>query len=47
MFECKVIQAKDSGWFSVKLSWPEIEAELNKLGKDGWELISTTDVNHY
>jgi hypothetical protein len=34
MWECKIVQ------FDEKVSLPEIEAELNRLGRERWELIS-------
>ena len=34
MWECKILQ------FDEKIALEEIEAELNKLGRERWELVS-------
>lgn len=45
MFEYKLIQANDEGWFRTKFDWQEVQNTLNKLGKEGWELVNAVDVN--
>lgn len=47
MFEYKIIKANDEGWFRTKFDWAEVQSTLNRLGKEGWELVNTIDVNAY
>ena len=40
-FEYKILNLKTMGLVNIILTG-EHEAELNRLGKEGWELVSTT-----
>ncbi|MFL5342442.1 MAG: DUF4177 domain-containing protein [Gemmataceae bacterium] len=40
-WEYKSISFKDSGGFGTTSSPAEVEAKMNMLGKDGWELVAT------
>jgi hypothetical protein len=45
MFEYKILKSADEGWFSVHFDWNKVQKSLNDLGKEGWELVSTLDIN--
>lgn len=45
MFEYKILKFNTTGLFGGKVNLEEIEVELNKLGAEGWELISTVASN--
>ena len=40
----KIIRTQDSGWFSVNIDFSQLEAELNRLGQQGWDLVTSVDV---
>ncbi len=42
-YEYKVIKTKQDGFWNPKLSAESVELELNKLGQEGWELVSAMD----
>jgi hypothetical protein len=35
----------DGSWLGGKIDETKLEARLNELGRDGWELISAFDTN--
>ena len=39
--------AAETGWFTLggKVDGEKLSGELNRLGRDGWELVSTFDTN--
>lgn len=39
--------AADTGWFTLggKVDGEKLSGELNRLGREGWELVSTFDTN--
>jgi hypothetical protein len=45
MFEYKVLKSAEEGWFSTYFDWNKVQVVLNDLGKEGWELVSTLDIN--
>lgn len=49
-FEYKVLAADArGGWLSVggKLDYEALSTKLNELGQQGWEVVTTTDINRY
>ena len=44
-WEYKSVQMDVSGFFSTKLESDQLDAELNALGAEGWELVSAFDLN--
>jgi hypothetical protein len=44
-FEYKTLVFEPNGkWIKViKMETPELESQLNELGKNGWELINSSD----
>ena len=46
-YEYKVVKTQESGFWNPKLDIDTMENELNKLGSEGWELISVADTNYY
>lgn len=46
-YEYKVITTTEEGFWDPKVQEQKIEAELNKLGSEGWELTSVIDTNNY
>ena len=44
-WEYKLLKFNSTGWTGGKIDIIQIENELNLLGDDGWELVSTFDSN--
>lgn len=44
-WEYKTLKVEAKGWLGGKLDAEELTRELNALGRDGWELVSITDLN--
>lgn len=44
-FEYDVLDVPTEGWFGGKVDFEELSTKLNELGKQGWEVVSTTDTN--
>ncbi len=45
-FEYKTFQAKEEGFWGSTLNTEKIELYLNRLGSEGWELVSVLETNH-
>jgi len=43
----KVISTKNESWFDVRINTEALEAKLNELGIQGWDLVNTFDINHH
>ena len=43
-WEYRVIKESTEGWFTVNLDDDSMERTLDELGREGWELVSTTGV---
>jgi Domain of unknown function (DUF4177) len=49
-FEYKILDVPAvKGWWSSggKVNFEELVTKLNELGREGWEVISSTDLNRY
>ena len=44
-FEYKTIKLATSGFLGGKFDASDLDAELNRLGDQGWELVSSFDTN--
>lgn len=44
-WEYKTLKIKTGGFLGGKVDEQEFEEELNRLGLDGWELVSCFDTN--
>ena len=44
-WEYKTVQIDVAGWFLPKVEPDAMDAELNRYGAEGWELVSAFDVN--
>jgi len=45
-WEYRTVKVEAKGWFAGGvLDQSKLEAALNDLGRDGWELVSTFDTN--
>lgn len=44
-WEYKALKVEARGFFGGKVDLDELEAELNALGRQGWELTSTFETN--
>jgi Domain of unknown function (DUF4177) len=44
-FEYKTIKTEHEGFWNPKLNFESIEAKLNSLGSEGWELVSCIESN--
>jgi hypothetical protein len=45
MWEYKCIKVGTGGWTGGRLDAPALEAELNALGSQGWEVTAAFDTN--
>lgn len=43
-WEYKTIELDFSGFFSAKVDEGRLEREMNDLGQQGWELVTTIDI---
>lgn len=43
-WEYKTLRFKKSGWFTSTINIDEFEQELNRMGRQGWELVNVTTV---
>lgn len=46
-FEYKTLKTKEKGFWSGRLDTQELELYLNKLGFEGWEMVSSVETNTY
>jgi hypothetical protein len=46
-YEYKVLKTTEDGFWDPKVDVNSLEAGLNKMGSDGWELTSVVDTNAY
>ena len=44
-YEYRSIRLEVAGWIGPKVDLAEMDATLNSLGADGWELVSAFDLN--
>ncbi len=44
-FEYKTIQVHDKGFWETKIDYTGLTEHLNKLGAEGWELVTSLDIN--
>ena len=44
-FEYYTYKYDTEGWMGGKVDVSESQADLNRLGEDGWELVSSTTTN--
>ena len=44
-WEYRTIKVKTKGFLGGKVDLDELEGELNRLGQEGWELVSTFETN--
>lgn len=46
-WEYKVHTFESKSFLPGKFKWEEFQDELNRLGRDGWELVNTFDTNGF
>lgn len=48
-FEYKILEVPAGSWWSSggKVDFQTLTNKLNELGRKGWEVISSTDLNRY
>lgn len=46
-FEYKVLDIATRGWWSGKINFQELASKLNELGREGWEVVSSSDINKW
>lgn len=46
-FEYRILDVAAGGFWGGKIDGQELTDKLNELGREGWELISTVDLNRY
>jgi Domain of unknown function (DUF4177) len=46
-FEYKTLKTREKGFWSGKIDTNELELYLNKMGFEGWELVSAVETNTY
>lgn len=48
-FEYKIIEVPAGSWWSNggKVDFQALVNKLNELGREGWEVMSSTDLNRY
>jgi hypothetical protein len=44
-WEYKTVLVDVSGWFSPTVDPTQVDAEMNRHGAEGWELVSAFDLN--
>jgi hypothetical protein len=44
-WEYKTVRIDVGGWLGPNVQPDALDAELNRYGEDGWELVSAFDVN--
>lgn len=44
-YEYKIFKTKPEGVWKTKVESDKLEAEINKMGSEGWELVSVMDTN--
>jgi hypothetical protein len=44
-FEYRSVMLEPGGFLGGKVDQTKFEAELNRMGQDGWELVSAFDTN--
>ena len=44
-WEYKTVQIDVAGWFLPTVEPDAMDAELNRYGAEGWELVSAFDIN--
>jgi hypothetical protein len=44
-WEYRTIKMKIAGWFGSNVDVQELADALNELGREGWELVSTLDLD--
>ena len=46
-YEYKIIKTIEQGFWDPKLDNKAVEDELNRMGAEGWELVSVMDTSGY
>jgi hypothetical protein len=48
-FEYKILEVPAGSWWSSggKVDFQILSNKLNELGREGWEVVSSTDLNRY
>ena len=47
-FEYKLLDVVATGWWSGgKIDHQELASKLNELGREGWEVVASTDTNRH
>ncbi|GAB2579277.1 DUF4177 domain-containing protein [Spirosoma areae] len=46
-FEYRILDGAAGGFWGGKIDAQELTDKLNELGREGWEIASTVDLNRY
>ena len=46
-FEYRILDVIAGGFWGGKIDAQELTDKLNELGREGWEVVSTVDLNRY
>lgn len=47
MWQYQTISLGGSGFLWASFDWNELNSRLNRLGAEGWELVSVMDINRH